>query len=53
MHFMYLLIALGLCCCVEAFSSCHRRGLLFVMVRGLLIAVAFLAVEHRLEGHRP
>ena len=34
--------ALGLCCCVQAFSSCGERGLLFVAVRGLLIAVASL-----------
>ena len=32
--------ALGLRCCVRAFSSCGERGLLFVEVRGLLIAVA-------------
>ena len=40
--FIYLfLAALGLRCCVRAFSSCGERGLLFVAVRGLLIAVAF------------
>ena len=39
--FIYLfLAALGLRCCVRAFSSCGERGLLFVAVRGLLIAVA-------------
>ena len=32
--------ALGLCCCVRAFSSCGEWGLLFVAVRRLLIAVA-------------
>ena len=31
---------MGLCCCAQAFSSCGERGLLFVVVRGLLIAVA-------------
>ena len=36
--------ALGLRCCVRAFSSCGERGLLFVVVRGLLIAVASLVV---------
>ena len=37
--FIYLfLAALGLCCCACAFSSCGELGLLFVMVRGLLIA---------------
>ena len=40
--------ALGLHCCVCAFSSCGRRGLLFVAVCGLLIAVASLVAEHEL-----
>ena len=39
---------LGLCCCVQAFSSCSRWGLLFVAVHGLLIAVASLVAEHGL-----
>ena len=47
--FIYLFLAtLGLRCCVRAFSSCGERGLLFVAVRVLLIAVASLVVEHRL-----
>ena len=47
--FIYLfLAALGLRCCARAFSSCGERGLLFVAVRGLLIAVASLVVEHGL-----
>ena len=47
--FIYLfLAALGLHCCVQALSSCGERGLLFVMVCGLLFAVASLVVEHRL-----
>ena len=33
---------------VQAFSSCGERGLLFVVVRGLLIVVASLVVEHGL-----
>ena len=40
--------ALGLHCCAWAFSSCGERGLLFVAVHGLLIAVASLVVEHGL-----
>ena len=40
--------ALGLCCCTRAFSSYGERGLLFFVVRGLLIAVASLAAEHGL-----
>ena len=47
--FIYLfLAALGLCCCVWAFSGCGERALLFVAVRGLLIAVASLVAEHGL-----
>ena len=46
---IYLFLAeLGLHCCVRAFSSCGKRGLLFVAVHGLLIAVASLVAEHRL-----
>ena len=40
--------ALGLCRCTWAFSSCSKWGLLFIMVRGLLIEVASLIVEHGL-----
>ena len=48
-YFIYLfLAALGLRCCAQAFSSCGEQGLLFVAVRGLLIAVASLVAEHRL-----
>ena len=32
----------------ELFSGCGERGLLFVVVRRLLIAVASLVAEHRL-----
>ena len=39
---------LGLHRCTWAFSSCGERGLLFVAVHGLLIAVASLVVEHGL-----
>ena len=42
------LAVLGLRCCTQAFSSCGERGLLFVAVRGLLIAVTSLVAEHRL-----
>ena len=52
-YFIYLFIylflaALCLRCCARAFSSCGKRGLLFVAVRGLLIAVASLVAEHEL-----
>ena len=47
-YFIYLfLAALGLCCCTRAFSGCSEWGLLFVVVRRLLV-VASLVVEHRL-----
>ena len=47
--FIYLfLAALGLCCCTRAFSSCGERGLLFVVVHGLLNVVASLAAERGL-----
>ena len=51
---MYLFICLlslavlGLCCYTQAFASCGEWGLLFVAVRGLLMAVASLVVGHRL-----
>ena len=43
--FLFFLAAFGLCCCAWAFSSCGERGLLFVVVHGLLIAVASLVAE--------
>ena len=47
--FIYLFLAvLGLRRCAQAFSSCGERGLLFVVMRGLLIAVASLVAEHGL-----
>ena len=46
---IYLFMAaLGLRCCMRAFSSCGEQGLLFVAVCGLLIVVASLVAEHRL-----
>ena len=46
--FILFLAALGLRCCTRAFSNCGERGLLFLAVRGLLIAVASLVAEHEL-----
>ena len=46
------LAVLGLCCCTWAFSSCGKTGLLFVVVRGLLIAVASLVAEQGLKARR-
>ena len=40
-YFIYLfLAALSLRCCAPAFSSCSERGLLFIVERRLLIAMA-------------
>ena len=48
-NFWFLFLAVFcLRCCVQAFSSCGERGLLFIAVHGLFIAVAFLVVEHGL-----
>ena len=44
----FFLAVLGLHCCTWAFSSCGERGLLFIAVRGFLIAVASLAAGHGL-----
>ena len=50
--FIYFLAALGLRCCTQAFSSCGEQALLFVAVRGLLIDMASLVPEHRLQACR-
>ena len=46
------LVVLGLHCCVRAFSRRGERGLLFVAVCGLLIAVASLCCGARALGMR-
>ena len=51
--FIYLFMAvLGLCFCARAFSSCSKRGPLFIAVRGPLTIVASLVAEHRLQMRR-
>ena len=51
--FIYLFMAvLGLRFCVRAFSSCGKRGPLFIAVRGPLIIAASLVAEHRLQMRR-
>ena len=51
--FIYLLMAvLGLRFCARAFSSCGKRGPLFIVVRGPLTIAASLVAEHRLQTHR-
>ena len=50
---MYLfLAALGLCCCMRAFSSCAEEGLPTLRTQGLLIVVASLVAGHRLSCAR-
>ena len=43
---------LGLRFCVRAFSSCGKRGPLFIVVHGPLTIVASLVAEHRLQTRR-
>ena len=43
---------LGLRFCARAFSSCGKRGPLFIAVRGPLTVAASLVVEHRLQTRR-
>ena len=51
--FIYLFMAvLGLSFCVRAFSSCGKRGPLFIVVHGPLTIVASLVAEHRLQTRR-
>ena len=43
--FFFFLAALGHCCCVQAFSSCSKWGLLFAVMLRLLILVASLVAS--------
>ena len=43
---------LGLRFCARAFSSCGKRGPLFIAVRGPLTIAASPAAEHRLQTRR-
>ena len=50
---IYLFLAgLGLRFCARAFSSCGKRGPLFIAVRRPLTVVASLVAEHRLQTRR-
>ena len=52
-YFIYLFLAvLGLRFCARAFSSCGKRGPLFIMVCGPLTIAASLVAEHRLQTRR-
>ena len=51
--FIYLFMAvLGLRFCVRAFSSCGKRGPLFITVRCPLTIAASLVAEHSLQTRR-
>ena len=50
--FILFLAVLGLRFCARAFSSCSKRGPLFIAVRGPLTIVASLVAEHRLQTRR-
>ena len=47
------ILFLGLCCCAGFSLVVESRGYSLVVVRGLLIVVASLVVEHRLYGAWP
>ena len=48
-YFFLFLAVLGLRFCARAFSSCGKRGPLFIAVRGPLTIAASLVAEHRLQ----
>ena len=51
--FIYLFLAvLGLHFCAMAFSSCGKRGTLFIAVCGPLTIKASLVAEHRFQTRR-
>ena len=50
--FFFFMAVLGLRFCARAFSSCGKRGLLFIAVRGPLTIAASLVAEHRLQTRR-
>ena len=51
--FIYLFLAVsGLHICARAFSSCGKRGPLFIAVRGPLTIAASLVAEHKLQTRR-
>ena len=51
-YFYLFLGVLGLRFCARAFSSCGKRGPLFIAVHGPLTIAASLVAEHRLQTHR-
>ena len=52
LNFYLFMVVLGLRFCARAFSSCGKRGPLFIAVRGPLTVAASLVAEHRLQKRR-
>ena len=53
LNFIYLFMAvLSFRFCARTFSSCGKRGPLFIVVHGPLTIAASLVAEHRLQMHR-
>ena len=50
--FILFMAVLDLCFCARAFSSCGKRGPLFIAVHEPLTIAASLVVEHRLQTRR-
>ena len=50
--YLFILAVLGLRFCARAFSSCGKRGPLFIAVRGPLTIAASPIAEHRLQTRR-
>ena len=46
---LFILAALGLCCCMQPFSGCGEGGYSSFAMRGLLTVVASFVVEHGLS----
>ena len=50
-YFFFLIFGcIGLCCYVRAFSGCGMWGYSLVVMHGLLMTVASLVAEHRLQS---
>ena len=47
--FLFIVTALGPCCCVWAFSSCSEQGFLFIVVLRLLIVECFSCIAGALN----
>ena len=48
--FFFFFGSLGLLCCLQTFSSCSKRRLLFIVVLWLVTALVSLVAEHELHS---